>query len=171
MSTPWPAAPPRRSDAQFQSSEEPASFLHLKAADLGSGVDALLSIGPYFGLFSWSGPDDVVPCHQIMQIRPELDEATCEVWASSFRFLFDSAISRFDTATAFASASSAGRVPALNAVVQVGHQLQRIGLYAHVTAVHGSNQDAEFSPSGAFIWSRQSTPHWQIGEMTTLPPI
>lgn len=43
---------------------------------------AILSVGRYFGLFSWQDANDVVVCHKIMQIRPDVDEPTCDVWAS-----------------------------------------------------------------------------------------
>jgi hypothetical protein len=42
---------------------------------------ALLSIGPYFGTFSWQNAADLVTCHEIMKLRSDVDEETCEAWA------------------------------------------------------------------------------------------
>jgi len=43
---------------------------------------AILSVGRYFGLFSWQNANDVVICHKVMQIRSDVDEATCDAWTS-----------------------------------------------------------------------------------------
>ncbi|HKD09586.1 MAG TPA: hypothetical protein VKB79_27010 [Bryobacteraceae bacterium] len=42
---------------------------------------AFISIGPYFGLFSWADADDLIRCHQIMRLLPDVDDETCEEWA------------------------------------------------------------------------------------------
>ena len=42
----------------------------------------VLSLGPYFGLFSWQDAKDVVVCHRILKVRPDVDEQICEAWAS-----------------------------------------------------------------------------------------
>jgi hypothetical protein len=42
--------------------------------------EAILSIGPFFGLFSWQNAKDVVTCKKIIQVKPEVDEETCEAW-------------------------------------------------------------------------------------------
>jgi len=42
----------------------------------------VLSIGSYFGIFSWEDANDVVLCNRILRIRPEVDEYTCGAWAS-----------------------------------------------------------------------------------------
>lgn len=43
---------------------------------------AVLSLGPYFGLFSWEDANDVVFCNRILRIKSDIDERTCEAWAS-----------------------------------------------------------------------------------------
>ncbi len=43
---------------------------------------AILSIGPYFGRFSWTTPADPVICHQVMRLKPEVDDHACQVWSS-----------------------------------------------------------------------------------------
>jgi hypothetical protein len=42
----------------------------------------ILSIGPYFGLFSWKDSKDIVNCHRILKIKPKVSEQTCDAWAS-----------------------------------------------------------------------------------------
>lgn len=42
----------------------------------------VLPLGSYFGLFSWEDANDVVVCHRILRIKPDIDESTCEAWAS-----------------------------------------------------------------------------------------
>ncbi|MBI2927720.1 MAG: CHAT domain-containing protein [Verrucomicrobia bacterium] len=42
--------------------------------------NALLSIGPYFGFFSWTNADDIVTCTRLMQLKSNVDEATCNAW-------------------------------------------------------------------------------------------
>lgn len=41
---------------------------------------AIISVGPYFGLFSWKNANDVVYCQQVMQLRENSEEELCEVW-------------------------------------------------------------------------------------------
>jgi hypothetical protein len=43
---------------------------------------AILSVGPYFGVFSWQSANDAVICHRIIRIRPEIDETACRAWAA-----------------------------------------------------------------------------------------
>jgi hypothetical protein len=42
----------------------------------------LLSLGPYFGEFSWQSIDDPIVCRRILRVKTETDERTCETWAS-----------------------------------------------------------------------------------------
>jgi hypothetical protein len=41
----------------------------------------LLSIGPYFGEFSWANADDAIRCLRVLRIREGVDEEACIVWA------------------------------------------------------------------------------------------
>lgn len=42
---------------------------------------AILPIGQFFGIFSWQNSSDVVTCHRILRIKPEVDYLACDVWA------------------------------------------------------------------------------------------
>jgi hypothetical protein len=55
--------------------------LHAMIFDQGQ-EDALLSIGPYFGVFSWKAGDDVIICHRIIRVNNDVSEDACEAWAS-----------------------------------------------------------------------------------------
>lgn len=46
--------------------------------------NALIPLGSYFGLFSWTARPDVITCHKIMKLRADVDEDTCLAW---MRFL------------------------------------------------------------------------------------
>jgi hypothetical protein len=65
---------------------------------------AILSIGPYFGLFSWENASDVVNCHKILQVKPEVDEKTCEVWASLIVSYNDHFAEKYRSSPPFSSA-------------------------------------------------------------------
>ncbi|HXO43423.1 MAG TPA: hypothetical protein VN999_18380 [Thermoanaerobaculia bacterium] len=41
----------------------------------------LLSVGPYFGEFSWRSSDDPLVCHRILRLKQGTDASTCSVWA------------------------------------------------------------------------------------------
>jgi CHAT domain len=41
----------------------------------------ILSIGRYFGVFSWQNARDVVNCQRVIRLRSDVDELTCETWA------------------------------------------------------------------------------------------
>jgi hypothetical protein len=56
---------------------------------------AILPIGPYFGIFSWQNPSDIITCHQILRVRPEVDDLACEVWAALAVGYNDDAMQRY----------------------------------------------------------------------------
>jgi len=41
----------------------------------------VLSLGRYFGVFSWENAKDIVYCERIIRLNPEVEEKLCEVWA------------------------------------------------------------------------------------------
>jgi hypothetical protein len=41
----------------------------------------VIPIGSYFGVFSWQNASDLVFCNKILQVKEEVDEITCKVWA------------------------------------------------------------------------------------------
>lgn len=65
---------------------------------------AILSIGPFFGLFSWKNASDVVNCHKILQVKSEVDEKTCEVWASLIVSYNDHFAEKYRSAPPYSSA-------------------------------------------------------------------
>jgi hypothetical protein len=42
--------------------------------------NALIQFGEFFGVFSWKSANDVVICHRIMTVKPEIDDAVYELW-------------------------------------------------------------------------------------------
>jgi len=42
----------------------------------------ILSVGPYFAEFSWTSRDDPIICHSILELREDVQEYTCVVWAT-----------------------------------------------------------------------------------------
>jgi hypothetical protein len=44
--------------------------------------NAILTIGPYLGVFSWESAEDVVRCHRILRLRATVDAQRAEAWAS-----------------------------------------------------------------------------------------
>jgi hypothetical protein len=42
---------------------------------------AILPIGQFFGIFSWQNALDVIRCHRILRVRPDIDDKACEIWA------------------------------------------------------------------------------------------
>ena len=42
---------------------------------------ALLSIGPYFGIFSWKDANDVVTCHRLLRFKADVPEDVCDALA------------------------------------------------------------------------------------------
>jgi len=41
---------------------------------------AILPIGSFFGVFSWQNSNDVVKCHEVLQLRSDLDHGVCLGW-------------------------------------------------------------------------------------------
>ncbi|MCK4782897.1 MAG: hypothetical protein KAV87_04035, partial [Desulfobacteraceae bacterium] len=41
---------------------------------------AVLPIGQFFGVFSWRNVKDVVVCHEVLQLKPDIDVAECMGW-------------------------------------------------------------------------------------------
>lgn len=56
---------------------------------------AILPIGPYFGIFSWQNPSDIITCHQVLKVRPEVDDLACELWALLAISYNDDAMQRY----------------------------------------------------------------------------
>ena len=54
-----------------------------------------LPIEKYFGVFSWENAADVIKCHKLLRIKPEIDENTCEVWANLMVSYNDSIILKY----------------------------------------------------------------------------
>ncbi|WP_271007839.1 CHAT domain-containing protein [Paucibacter sp. B51] len=42
---------------------------------------AVLTVGPYFGVFSWKSVSDVIVCHQMLRLRTGLPEKLIQTWA------------------------------------------------------------------------------------------
>ena len=42
---------------------------------------AILSLGRYFGIFSWERPNDLVLCERLLKVKPNIDFLTCDVFA------------------------------------------------------------------------------------------
>ena len=42
---------------------------------------AVLSIGSFFGIFSWKSPEDVIVCHKILRLRSNISETLIQLWA------------------------------------------------------------------------------------------
>jgi hypothetical protein len=68
--------------------------------------NALFSIGPYFGLFSWENAYDVVTCNRIMKLRADADEAIAELWAGLMISYHDAYVEDYRAATAGAIVSA-----------------------------------------------------------------
>lgn len=64
---------------------------------------AILSIGQFFGIFSWENASDVVVCHRVLRVRDDLDGETCRVWSSLVLCYNDLASARYRSAAAPAS--------------------------------------------------------------------
>ncbi len=59
---------------------------------------AVLSVGRYFGVFSWENARDVVNCKRILRLRQDIDEATCEAWAGLLTLYNDHRVDKYRTA-------------------------------------------------------------------------
>lgn len=42
---------------------------------------AILTVGPYFGDFSWKSADDIIKCHKIFKMRADVPKELLSVWA------------------------------------------------------------------------------------------
>ena len=42
---------------------------------------AVLTVGPYFGIFSWKSPSDIIVCHKILKIRADAPVELIQLWA------------------------------------------------------------------------------------------
>lgn len=54
-----------------------------------------LPIEKFFGVFSWENAVDVIKCHKLYRIKPEVDEDTCKVWADLMVIYNDSITLRY----------------------------------------------------------------------------
>lgn len=82
--------------------------------------NALLSFGPYLGLFSWAVADDVITCHRIMRIRPDVEDATLAAWTTLIVAYNDLRCSEYRLAPdPAAEDNSSHLVPALGALRRV----------------------------------------------------
>jgi len=62
---------------------------------------AVLPIGQFIGVFSWQNAKDIVRCHRILRIRPEVDDHACNVWGDLAVTYNDVAMSKYRWAPSY----------------------------------------------------------------------
>lgn len=56
---------------------------------------AFLPVGQYVGVFSWYNSADLIRCHRVLKMKPEIEQEACDVWPSLTLSYNDHAMQRY----------------------------------------------------------------------------
>ena len=122
---------------------------------------ALLSIGRYFGEFSWKDPSDVIVCHKIMRVASDVPDSLYDLWAKIVVTYNDLACQRYRIMPNPASAENDGLLKkALDEHYRCYQTFIEVGQYAKLLR---SSITDQFRASKALISSNLSQADVMLG--------